>query len=57
MDNLNAARQRQYETREVQYMPAVVGPPDYAPSAMPVQEAYEYYTRAKSARRPIGRIA
>lgn len=52
VDNLNATRQRQYETREVQYMPAVVGPPDYAPSAMPVQEAYEYYTRAKEREAP-----
>jgi fermentation-respiration switch protein FrsA (DUF1100 family) len=46
VDNLNAARQRQFETGEVQYMPAVAGPPDYFPAAMPVQEAYEYYTTA-----------
>jgi hypothetical protein len=41
LDNLNSSRQRQYESGEIEYMPAVAGPPNYAPSSMPVQEAYE----------------
>jgi uncharacterized protein len=49
---LNAARQRQYGSGEVQYMPAIAAPPDYAPSAMPVQEAYEYYGRAHETEAP-----
>ncbi len=49
---LNAARQRQYESGELQYMPAIAGPPDYAPSAMPVEEAYEYYSRAHATEAP-----
>jgi uncharacterized protein len=52
LENLNAARTRQYETGELQYMPAIAGPPDYAPSAMPVQEAYEYYSRAQATEAP-----
>jgi uncharacterized protein len=52
LENLNAARTRQYESGEVQYMPAIAGPPDYAPSAMPVQEAYEYYSRAQASEAP-----
>lgn len=43
---LNDARQREFATGEVEWIDAVAGPPDYAPSSMPVQEAYEYYTRA-----------
>jgi uncharacterized protein len=49
---LNAAREAQYENGEVQYMPAIAGPPDYAPSAMPVEEAYEYYSRAHATEAP-----
>lgn len=52
IENLNAARQRQYESGEVQYMPAVAGPPDYGPSSMPIEEAYEYYTRAHEREAP-----
>lgn len=52
LETLNAARQRQYESGELQYMPAIAGPPDYAPSAMPVQEAYEYYSRAQATEAP-----
>lgn len=52
LQNLNEARRRQYESGEVQYMPAIAGPPDFAPSAMPVQEAYEYYSRAKATEAP-----
>jgi fermentation-respiration switch protein FrsA (DUF1100 family) len=50
LETLNGARQRQYESGELEYMPAIAGPPDYAPSAMPVQEAYEYYSRTSPAR-------
>jgi hypothetical protein len=49
---LNDARRRQYESGELQYMPAIAGPPDYAPSAMPVEEAYEYYSRAHATEAP-----
>lgn len=49
---LNEARQREYERGELQYMPAIVGPPDYGPSAMPVEEAYEYYSRANATEAP-----
>lgn len=52
LETLNSARGRQYESGEIQYMPAVAGPPDYAPSAMPVQEAYEYYSRAHATEAP-----
>jgi fermentation-respiration switch protein FrsA (DUF1100 family) len=52
LETLNSARQKQYESGELQYMPAIAGPPDYAPSAMPVQEAYEYYSRAHSTEAP-----
>lgn len=52
LETLNAARQRQYGSGELQYMPAIAGPPDYAPSAMPVQEAYEYYSRAQATEAP-----
>lgn len=52
LETLNAARQLQYETGELQYMPAIAGPPDHAPSAMPVQEAYEYYSRAQATEAP-----
>jgi fermentation-respiration switch protein FrsA (DUF1100 family) len=52
LETLNAARRRQYESGELQYMPAIAGPPDYAPSAMPVQEAYEYYSRAQATEAP-----
>jgi fermentation-respiration switch protein FrsA (DUF1100 family) len=52
LETLNAARRRQYETGELQYLPAIAGPPDYAPSAMPVQEAYEYYARAQATEAP-----
>jgi uncharacterized protein len=52
LETLNSARGRQYESGEIQYMPAIAGPPDYAPSAMPVQEAYEYYSRAHATEAP-----
>lgn len=52
VDTLNAARQRQYESGEWQYMPAIAGPPDYGPAAMPVQEAYDYYTSAHEREAP-----
>jgi fermentation-respiration switch protein FrsA (DUF1100 family) len=52
LETLNGARQRQYESGELEYMPAIAGPPDYAPSAMPVQEAYEYYSRAQATEAP-----
>ncbi|MBA3701392.1 MAG: alpha/beta hydrolase [Rubrobacteraceae bacterium] len=52
IENLGEARQSQHESGEIQYMPAVAGPPDYAPSAMPVEEAYEYYTRAHKREAP-----
>jgi uncharacterized protein len=52
LENLNGARQRQYESGELEYMPAIAGPPDYAPSAMPVQEAYDYYSRAHATEAP-----
>jgi uncharacterized protein len=52
LETLNSARQKQYESGELQYMPAIAGPPDYAPSAMPVQEAYEYYSRAHATEAP-----
>lgn len=52
VESLNTARQRQYETGEIEYMPAIAGPPDYAPSAMPVQEAYDYYSRAQATEAP-----
>lgn len=44
--NLNTARQKQYETGEVQYIPIIAGPPNYAPAAMPAKEAYDFYSRA-----------
>jgi uncharacterized protein len=46
--NLNTARQKQYETDEVQYIPVIAGPPNYAPAAMPAKEPYEFYSRAAS---------
>lgn len=52
LGTLTAARQRQYESGELQYMPAIAGPRDYAPSAMPVQEAYDYYSRAQATEAP-----
>jgi fermentation-respiration switch protein FrsA (DUF1100 family) len=52
LESLNAARQGQYASGEVEYIPAIAGPPDYAPSAMPVQEAYEYYSRAHATEAP-----
>jgi uncharacterized protein len=52
LTTLNDARQRQYESDELQYMPAIEGPPDYAPSAMPVEEAYGYYSRAHATEAP-----
>lgn len=52
LETLNTARRQQYESGELQYMPAIAGPPDYAPSAMPVEEAYEYYSRAYSTEAP-----
>ena len=52
LETLNSARGRQYESGEIQYMLAIAGPPDYAPSAMPVQEAYEYYSRAHATEAP-----
>jgi uncharacterized protein len=52
LTTLNDARRRQYESDELQYMPAIEGPPDYAPSAMPVEEAYEYYSRAHATEAP-----
>jgi fermentation-respiration switch protein FrsA (DUF1100 family) len=52
LETLSSARQKQYESGELQYMPAIAGPPDYAPSAMPVQEAYEYYSRAHATEAP-----
>lgn len=52
LESLNSARQSQYESGELPYMPAIAGPPDYAPSAMPVEEAYEYYGRAHETEAP-----
>jgi uncharacterized protein len=52
ISQLNGSRQHQFDSREVQYMPAVAGPPAYAPAAMPVQEAYEYYTSAQEREAP-----
>lgn len=52
LETLNGSRQRQYETGELEYMPAIAGPPDYAPAGMPVQEAYEYYSRAQATEAP-----
>jgi uncharacterized protein len=52
LETLNSARQSQYESGELPYMPAIAGPPDYAPSAMPVEEAYEYYSRAHEREAP-----
>ena len=52
LEALNAARQRQYASGELEYIAAIAGPPDYAPSAMPVQEAYEYYDRAHAMEAP-----
>jgi uncharacterized protein len=52
LETLNTTRGRQYESGEVEYMPAIAGPPDYTPSAMPVQEAYEYYSRAQTTEAP-----
>ena len=46
MQTLAAGRQLEFSTGEAQFLPAVAGPPDYAPSSMPVREAFEYYTRA-----------
>lgn len=46
INQLNRSRQLQYAGGETQYMPAIAGPPDYAPAAMPVQEAWEYYSAA-----------
>jgi uncharacterized protein len=52
IENLGVARQHQYESGEIQYLPAVAGPPDFGPSAMPVEEAYTYYTRAQEHEAP-----
>jgi uncharacterized protein len=52
MDMLNASRQLVFESGEEQFMSAVAGPPDYAPSAMPVREAFEYYRRAHDTEAP-----
>lgn len=52
MDQLNTARQKQFATAEVQYMPSIAGPPDYGPAAMPVQEAWEYYSSAQEREAP-----
>lgn len=47
VEQLNGSRQLQFQTAEVQYMPAVAGPPDFGPAAMPVEEAFEYYSSAQ----------
>jgi uncharacterized protein len=52
MATLAAARQTEFDSGEAQYLPAVAGPPDYAPSSMPVREAFEYYTRAQDSEAP-----
>ena len=52
IENLGVARQHQYQSGEIQYLPAVAGPPDFSPSAMPVEEAYTYYTRAQEHEAP-----
>lgn len=52
MDNLYATRQQVHASGEPVHMPAVAGPPDFSPAAMPVQEAYEYYTRAQRVHAP-----
>lgn len=52
LDQLNESRQSQFDRRELQYMPAVVGPPAYAPAAMPVKEAFEYYSSAQKREAP-----
>lgn len=52
VEDLNAARQRQFESGEAQYLPAVAGPPDFGPSAMPVEEAYTYYSAAQEREAP-----
>jgi hypothetical protein len=45
-DWLSQMRQKQFESGELQYMPVIAGPPTYGPAAIPVQEGYEYYSRA-----------
>lgn len=52
LDQLADMRQRQFDSGEVQYLPAIAGPPDYAPAAMPVQEAFDYYTTAQEREAP-----
>lgn len=52
VQQLNESRQRQFRTGEVQYMLAVAGPPDFGPAAMPVEEAFEYYTSAQAREAP-----
>jgi fermentation-respiration switch protein FrsA (DUF1100 family) len=52
VENLNVARQKQFESGDVQYMPAVAGPPDYGPSSMPVKEAFDYYSGAQDREAP-----
>jgi len=52
MDMLNASRQSVYESGAEQFMSAVAGPPVFAPSAMPVRETFEYYSRAHDTEAP-----
>ena len=49
---LNESRQYQFESREVRYIAAVAGPSAYAPAAMPVKEAFEYYSSAQEREAP-----
>jgi uncharacterized protein len=55
LDNLAAMRQKHYGTGEQQWIPAVAPPPDYGPSAMPIREAYEYYSAAHDREAPAWR--
>jgi hypothetical protein len=52
LEMLNTSRQSVFETGEEQFMSAVAGPPNYGPSAMPVREAFEYYSRAHDTEAP-----
>jgi len=52
LQNLNESRSTSYRTGNPQYLPAVATGPDYSPSAMPVREAYEYYSSAQQREAP-----
>jgi uncharacterized protein len=49
---LNKSRQHQFDSQTMEYMPAIAGPPAYAPAAMPVEEAFEYYSSAQDREAP-----